>query len=120
MIDQPAGPKQPVDRTVGCQRPSEGRVVVHQFGQPVRPLDGVVKAQHVRERPRPGPGRRIRLAECPLRQPECIVGHSQPGIGDGKPDPQRCSGKVRQGFAEVHVAQCMGVASARPVLLRRA
>ena len=34
------------------------------------------------------------------------------GIRDGEPDSYRCGGQVRQRFAEVHVAQCMGARSA--------
>ena len=54
LIDQPAGLQQPVDRDRSVPTPGpSGCVVVHQPGQPVRALDGVVDAQHVRDDPDP-------------------------------------------------------------------
>ena len=49
------------DRWVPTARREVAVVGVHQPGQPVRALDGVVDAQHVRERPDPPTGRRIRV-----------------------------------------------------------
>ncbi len=48
LVDQAAGLQQPVDGAVRRQRPAERCVVVHQPGQPVRPLDRVVDAEHRR------------------------------------------------------------------------
>ena len=85
-----------------------GRIVVTEFIS----LDGVVEAQHVRERPRPGLGRPIRLAQRSLHHPQRVVGNAQAGVCDGEPDSYWCGGQVGQGFAQVHVTQCMATVTA--------
>ena len=104
LVDHATGPQQPVERSVRRQRPPQRLVVVHQLGQPVGPVDGVLETQHLRHR-RSAPAcsvvdsPSVRWATSSRR-----LATPRPDVGDGEADPDRCGREIRQGFAEVHSA----------------
>ena len=50
LVHHAAGRQQPVDRAARRQRPTQRLILVHEPGEPVRPLDRLVDAQHVGDR----------------------------------------------------------------------
>ena len=116
LVHQAAGLQQPVDRTVRRQRPPSG------WSSSIS-----LASRFARSTASSMPSTCATDDDLASSSPPSVaapsqraVGDVEAGVGDGEPDPHRCGGEVRQRFAEVHVAQSMGVRSAHRMLPRLA
>ena len=83
LVHHAARLQQPVDRAARRQRPAQRLVLVHQPGQPVGPLNGLVDAEHVARPILVAP--RVRLTQGRCANPNAPLATSRPVSATASP-----------------------------------